>query len=350
MLGTDSSAHPERVYISDISPKNLSQEIRNGLQFVRFEEIVDADSTVFIKPNLTDSVHKFGITTTPLMIQTVIEVVSPLVKRLLVGESDGGNYAFSADASLRNHGIYDIAQHFSNVEVVNLSKLSRTRVAQRVCGKTVWVELPDLLLNDIDCLISVPVFKAHAMTVGTFSIKNLWGCYPDPMRLLHHKNLDYKLALINKRIKNRVQIIDGFWSLDGHGPMEGTPIATNKVLIANNPVAADATAAYLMNLDTTKIGHIKVAEQYRLGTADLKSIQFNTPVQAERFTNFKPYKVTLDQFNALTWRSELLGRIVYASPFTPFIYQFVNVFRPRDKRTFWAERNKIKLTGEQTSK
>ena len=139
-------------------------------------------------------------------------------------------------------------------------------------GKTVWVELPELLLNEVDCLVSVPVFKAHAMTLGTFSIKNVWGCYPDPMRLLYHKNLDYKLALINKAVKNKVQIIDGFWSLDGHGPMEGTPVATNKVLIANNPVAADATAAYLMNLDATKIGHIKVAEQFGLGTADLKSV------------------------------------------------------------------------------
>jgi uncharacterized protein (DUF362 family) len=340
MLGTDDSARSERVYISDISPKNLSQEIQNGLQFVRLEEIVDADSTVFIKPNLTDSVHKFGITTTPLMIQTVIELVSPLVKRLVVGESDGGNYAFSADMSLRNHSVYDAAQRFSNVEVVNLSKLSRTKVAQRVCGKTVWVELPDLLLSDIDCLISVPVFKTHAMTFGTFSMKNLWGCYPDPMRLLHHKNLDYKLALINKVVKNRVQIIDGFWSLDGHGPMEGSPVATNKVLIANNPVAADATAAYLMNLDASKIGHIKVAEQFGLGSTDLNRVQFNRSVQAERFINFKPYKVTLDKFNALTWRSELLGKTVYASPLTPSIYRFINLLRPRDKRTFWADYNK----------
>jgi hypothetical protein len=30
MLGTDDSAHSERVCISDISPKNLSQEIRKG--------------------------------------------------------------------------------------------------------------------------------------------------------------------------------------------------------------------------------------------------------------------------------------------------------------------------------
>jgi uncharacterized protein (DUF362 family) len=340
MLGTDDSAHSERVYLSDISQKNLSQEIQNGLQFVRFEEIVDADSTVFIKPNLTDSKHTVGVTTTPLMIKTVIEVTAPLVKRVIVGESDGGNYSFSADTSLRNHGIFDAACQFSNVDVVNLSKLPRTRVSGRVCGKTVWIELPDLLLSGVDCLVSVPVFKTHAFTVGTFSIKNLWGCYPDQMRLLHHKNLDYKLALINKLVKNRVQIIDGFWSLDGHGPMEGTPVATNKVLIANNPVAADATAAYLMNLDASKIGHIQVAEQFGLGTADLRGVQFNRPVQAERFTNFKPYKVTLDKLNGMTWRSELLGKIVYASPLTPSIYRFINRLRPRDKRTFWADYNK----------
>jgi uncharacterized protein (DUF362 family) len=307
---------------------------------VRFEEIVDPDSTVFIKPNLTWSVHQFGVTTTPLMIQTVIEVISPLVKRLIVGESGGGNYQFSGEASLRNHGIYDVAQRFSNVEVVDLAKLPRTRVTESVCGKTVWVELPDLLLDDVDCLISVPVFKTHAMTVGTFSIKNLWGCYSDQMRLMHHKNLDYKLPLISKALKNRVQIIDGFWALDGHGPMEGTPVATNKMLIANNPVAADATAAYLMNLDVSKIRHVQVAEQFGLGTADLDRIQFNTPVHAERFDQFKPYKVTLDYLIGLCFRSEILSKAVYASPVTPLIYTLINLFRPRDKHTFWADRNK----------
>jgi uncharacterized protein (DUF362 family) len=347
MRRTSNSAPSEKVYISDISPENLAQEIRNGLQFVRFEEIVDADSTVFIKPNLTERIHKYGITTTPLMIQTVIEVVSPLVKRLIVGESGGGNYQFSAETTLKNHGVYDVANNFSNVEVVNLAKLPRTRVTQRVCGKTVWVELPDLLLNDTDCLISVPVFKTHAMTVGTYSIKNLWGCYSDPMRSMHHKNLDYKLPLISKVLKNRVQIIDGFWSLDGHGPMEGTPVATNKMLIANNPVAADATAAYLMNLDISKIGHLKIAEQYGLGTADLDSVQFNTPVHKERFNQFKPYKVALDYLISPCFHSEILSKAVYASPLSPFIYKFINLFRPPDMRTFWPNYNKTHMTEEQ---
>ena len=333
--------HP-RVYINDINEQNLLQEIQNGLEFIRSNEIIDKDSTIFIKPNLTDVVHKPGITTTPLMIKTVIEVFSPLVKKVYVGESDGGNYSYSADTSLKNHGIYDVANNFPNVEVVNLSKLSRTRVTEKVCGKKVWVDLPDLLINEIDCLVSVPVLKAHAMTHGTFSIKNLWGCYPDPMRLLYHKNLDYKLPLISKVTKNRIQIVDGFWALDGHGPMEGTPVEVNKIIVANNPVAADASAAYLMDLDKNKIGHLGVAEQFGLGVSDISKIHFNKEISSEKLSKFKPYKVKLDYFSVLLFKSVILSKIVLSSPITPLIYKVVNLTRSKGKRSYWAEYNKAK--------
>jgi len=110
----DDATFSEKVYVKDINPRTLSQEIRNGLQFINFKKLVPPDSTIFIKPNLTDSTHKPGITTTPLLIKTVIEELSALVERVFVGESDGGNYAFSADTSLRNHGIYAAAQHPKN--------------------------------------------------------------------------------------------------------------------------------------------------------------------------------------------------------------------------------------------
>jgi len=329
-----------KVYINDIDENSVLQEIQDGLEFIKFTSIVDSNASVFIKPNLTDRSHKPGITTTPLMIRSVVKAVAPLVGKVIIGESDGGNYSFTADDSLKNHQVYDIAAEYKNVHVVNLSKLPRQTITAEVCGKRVRVDLPNLLLEDIDCVISLAVFKTHAMTHGTFSIKNLWGCYPDPMRLLYHKNLDYKLALISKLVKNKIQILDGFWALDGHGPMEGTPVRTNKISIANNPVAADTTAAYLMHLDISKIGHINVAEEFGLGTADLNRIEFNKPIEEERFTAFKPYKVRLDYFSTLLFRSEILSKAVLASPLTPFIYGFVNRFRPAEKRTFWAEFNK----------
>lgn len=335
-----------KVYINDIDERNLLREIQKGLEFICSDQIINKDSVIFTKPNLTDVIHRPGITTTPLMIKTVIETFSPLVKKIFIGESDGGNYSYSADISLKNHGVFDVADNFNNVEVVNLSKLARTRIRENVCGKKVWIDLPDLLLYDIDCLVSVPVLKTHAMTHGTFSIKNLWGCYPDPMRLLYHKDLDYKLALINKLLKNKIQIIDGFWALDGHGPMEGTPVPTNKILIANDAVAVDTIASYLMHLDKNKIGHLKISEQFGLGISDINKIELNKDMSNEKLSKFTPNKARLDYFSALLFKSEILSKIVLSSPVTPLIYKFINLSRPEDKRTYWAAYNKIKIDKE----
>ncbi len=329
-----------KVYINDIDENGVLQEIQNGLEFIQFRSIVDSNASVFIKPNLTDRSHKPGITTTPLMIRTVVKAVAPLVRKVIIGESDGGNYSFTADDSLKNHQVYDIAAEYKNVQVVNLSKLPRKTMTGEVCGKKVQVDLPNLLLDDIDCVISLAVFKTHAMTHGSFSIKNLWGCYPDPMRLLYHKNLDYKLALISKLVKNKIQILDGFWALDGHGPMEGTPVRINKVLISNDPVAADSTAAHLMKLDTSKITHLRVAEEFGLGASDMGAIEYNKDISSEQLPKFLPYKIRLDYLSVLFFKSELISKAVLSSALTPFVYKLVNLRRPENKRTYWADYNK----------
>lgn len=329
-----------KVYINDINEDGVLREIQNGLEFIQFKDIADNNSSVFVKPNLTDRAHKPGITTTPVMIRAVVNAVAPSVDRVIIGESDGGNHSFTADTSLRNHGITNLANEFSNVEVVNLSRIPRRRVSQAVCGKKVWVDLPNLLLDEIDCLISVPVLKTHAMTHGSFSIKNLWGCYPDPMRLLYHKNLDYKLALINSVLRNHIQIIDGFWALDGHGPMEGTPVTTNKILIGNDPVAIDSSAAYIMNLDQSKITHLSIAEQFGLGATNFAEIMFNKDISMERLSQFTPYKIKLDYLSSLFFKSELISKVALSSPVTPLIYAAINSFRPKERRTYWADYNK----------
>ena len=328
-----------KVYINDISEQSLPGVLKEGLDFIDVSGIIDGSSVIFIKPNLTDIVHSPGITTTPAMIKAVLETLSPMVKKIYIGESDGGNYAFSANMSLKNHNVYDYAKGLKNVEVVNLSKLPRVRVSEEVVGNKVWIDLPDLLVNGIDCTVSLPVLKSHAMTHGTFSIKNMWGCYPDPMRTLHHKGLDYKLSLINKLIKNKVQIIDGFWALDGHGPMEGTAVTANKILIANDMVAVDRSAAYIMDLDVQKITHLSVAEKYGLGISDMEKIVYNKDIKKEKLQKFTPYKVKLDYLNGLLFNHELLAKVVLSSPVSPYIYDTINLVKPKEKRTFCAAQN-----------
>ncbi len=72
--------------------------------------------------------------------------------------------------------------------------------------------------------------------------------------------------------------------------------ATNKALIASNPVAADATVAFLILLDATRIGHIKVAEQFGLGTGELSRVQFNMSIEEEDFRSLTCTRSVLTTF------------------------------------------------------
>ncbi len=137
------------------------------------------------------------------------------------------------------------------------------------------VQLPNLLLDTVDCVISVPVLKVHVMTLVSLGIKNLWGCYPDTMRGLHHKHLSYKLALITKLLHPKIILIDGTYALTGHGPMYGTAQKNNLILSADNAVVSDSLGAQVMGISPTKSEHIVVAEKEGLGIMDFSQVKIN---------------------------------------------------------------------------
>jgi uncharacterized protein (DUF362 family) len=50
--------------------------------------------------------------------------------------------------------------------------------------------------------------------------------------------------------------------MEGNGPLNGTPRLLNRIILANDPVAADATCARLMGLNPDKIAHIQAGSQF----------------------------------------------------------------------------------------
>ena len=66
-------------------------------------------------------------------------------------------------------------------------------------------------------------------------------------------------------------IADGIVAMEGNGPLNGTPRALPKVVLANDPVAADATCARLMGFEPDRIVHIHEGAKF-LGNAAIRSI------------------------------------------------------------------------------
>lgn len=331
-----------KIYIDAIGD-DLKSALRNGLEFIQWHKYIDKNSKVFVKPNFTFPYYKEGVTTNPDLLKCLLEILKSRTGAVVLGESDGGNHSFKADEAFEGHNMYQICKEIG-VEVVNLSTLPSEIIESRILGKMVKVQLPKLLLEEIDCFISVPVLKVHVMTTVSLSLKNSWGCVPDTMRGMHHQNLSHKLALIASLIKPKIVVMDGTYALNKHGPMYGEPVKTDLVLIADNTVAADALGARLMGFSPQSIKHIAVAERARLGSTKLKDVEISQDWQRYQ-RQFQVERTLIDRVSALPFNSDTLAKLIFQSQFTPLIYKVVGVLRTSKEKEIASQLGKQKALG-----
>lgn len=318
-----------RTYITKI--RDLKQDIHDSLSFIGWENRIKKDDTVFIKPNFTYPFYKEGITTNPVLLRFLLELLKDRASRVIVGESDGGNHSFTADQAFKGHGMHEICKE-TGAELVNLSTLPSRYIEDSIQGKKVKVQVPDLLVDGIDCFISVPVLKVHVMTLVTLSMKNLWGCYPDTMRCLHHKYLSRKLTLLTRVLDPKIVLIDGTYALDGHGPMYGEAVKADLIIAADNPVVADAFGSAIMGIPVSQVEHIMIAEKEGLGTTNLDAVQFNDDWTKYRM-HFEVNKTIIDRLSTVLFNSEICAKCVMDSPMKPIIYGVATKLRNKDEQS-----------------
>jgi len=298
-------------------PDQIEADLKVAFDSLHWRDYIKTDTKVFIKPNFTLPFPKPGVTTSTKLVEAALSILRTRTSEVFVGESDGGYASFAADYSLRNHGIPEICTRTGST-MLNLSAMERTRVSERVNGKSVEVTLPRVLL-DMDESLSMPVLKVHVVTGVSLSLKNMWGCHPDTLRLLDHTNLSERLALIARSIHLRFAVVDGIYGLDRRGPMNGDPVKVGAVLVGNNPVATDATATRLMGFRAEKIGHIITASKAGLGPYGQNEIKVMGDLgRFQQHFHLKP--TIVDRLGSLTFRSDLLTKLVFDSPITRPIY------------------------------
>jgi len=303
----------QRIYIG--APDQLGE----GIQYVAPE----IHGRVFVKPNLTFPEYRPGVTTNPDIMLPLLKYLKSVASEVIVGESDGGNNSFKAQVAFAGHALDVICEH-TGVKLVNLSEVPSMDLSGEVLGKPVTVRIP-VLLREIDYFVSVPVMKVHAMTGVSLGLKNLWGCLPDTMRMMRHHELPDILALLSSYLKP-ITVVDGTWALDGHGPMYGTPVQRNLLVIGNNAVATDGTACVLMGINPEKIQHIRVASDYGLGRLGYHQSIYNTDWW-HHVRRFKLNRTPLDYLSLLPFHSRMLSQLAWNSPVSKSLKVIAHMFR-----------------------
>ena len=212
---------------------------------------------VALKINLTvPAPPEAAAGTHPEILRAAITVLQETQAEILVVED-------CDEVALPLSGVADIVTE-TGVTFLNL----RHRPYQEVSsGSYSYSYAQDLLQADV--LISLPKLKTHLYTYYTGAIKNMYGCIPKAQRRELHR--DMATARFSEHLVNiyairppDLVILDGILAMEGIGPTHGSPKWAGLLLIGNDGVLLDRSAAALMGYDPDQIDMIRIAMERRL--------------------------------------------------------------------------------------
>jgi uncharacterized protein (DUF362 family) len=228
--------------------------------------------TVVLKPNLVDYIPGSAINTHPVLVLAAAESFRRLgAKSVVVAEGPG--HQRDTQLVLSQTG-YQQSLRDQRIRFVDLNRdeLIRTPLRASYTGmKNLW--LPRTVL-EADFLVSMPKIKTHHWSGVTLSMKNMFGVVPGarygwPKNVLHWKGIQESILDLCATIPIRFVIADGIVAMEGNGPLNGAPRPLGKIVLADDPVAADATCARLMGFEPGRIVHIREGSKF-LGNCSLE--------------------------------------------------------------------------------
>lgn len=261
---TDLREKRSRVAILNVDcySQNVDQALASGLRLFRINV---QGKTVVLKPNLVDYIPGNAINTHPLLVLAAAESFRRLgAKCVLVAEGPG--HQRDTQLVLSQSG-YQTSLRDHRIRFVDLNRDELIRMPLRASYmgmKSLW--LPRTVL-EADFLVSMPKIKAHHWAGVTLSMKNMLGVVPGarygwPKNILHWKGIQESILDVCATVPTHFVIADGIIAMEGNGPLNGTPRPLGKVVLANDPVAADATCARLMGFEADRIAHIREGARF----------------------------------------------------------------------------------------
>ena len=315
------------VYIAGLQA-DYGGPIRGGLEFLAPPAAVRRGDRVFIKPNLTFPAFRKGVMTNPECLEALVVALKEHTGHITIGEADSGGYnRFGIDDVLAKTGIKGWERKYG-IRVVNLSRLPSRTVKFGSGGRERAFPFPELLTDEVDLVISAAVPKIHMNTGVSLTVKNLWGCIPDPSaRLRLHPCLPQALLAITRQVRRTIGLVDGRYGLNRSGPMLGEVVDLNWLLMGDSLYAADVAACRLMQVNPARIGHLRSIEAagHRMPTPD--AIAFSQDWKPFVKEPFYLKRAWTDYPGLWAFRSPALTYLAYFSPLAGPLHRILYLFR-----------------------
>ena len=204
---------------------------------------------------------------------------------------------------------------------MNLSRLPSREIRFAAGSREIKFPFPEFLLDETDLVISAAVPKIHMNTQVSMTVKNLWGCIPEPARRLKlHPFLEHVLLEITRRLKRTAAVIDGRYGLNRSGPMQGDAVELNWLMMADDLYAADALCCRLMQIDPRSVYYLRPAPGGKESEFSQDPSDFIGP-------RFHLKRAWTDYPGLWAFRSPFLSYVAYFSPFAGILHKLLYLFR-----------------------
>lgn len=317
-----------KIFIEHLDNNYLAR-IREGFSYIDMASKIKAGDTVFIKPNLTFPHYRKGVMTSPECIEQLVVALKDFTTNIIIGESDGGGYnRFSMDEVFEKTGLRSIAKNY-NVKLVNLSNLASRNICFNYKRRDFSVPLPQILLDEVQLFITVPVPKVHANTRVSMAIKNQWGCIQEPsLRLKLHPYFTKVIREINKALRVGISIVDGRYGLNRNGPLRGDPVELGWLMVADNILAADIVCCTLMGINLLSVKHLCFYKPNE-SLPQLDKFQFNQEYSQFIGPQFYLKRELLDYPGYFAFKLPFLAYMAYHSPLSRILHKGLYMFREK---------------------
>jgi uncharacterized protein (DUF362 family) len=235
--------------------ETIEAQLLDGLGLFRLNV---AGKSVLLKPNLVEDI--------PCPVNTNATIIGAAARcflrlgagRVVIGEGPG----HQRDTELVVQAV-GLKPHLAERQIefidLNRDELAKVKLKADFSGLgELW--LPRTVLES-DFVVSMPKVKTHHWAGVTLSLKNMFGIVPGmkygwPKNLLHWHGIHESILDICATVPIHFVIADGITAMEGNGPLQGVPRQLGKIVLADDPIAADATCARLMGFDPSRVQHL----------------------------------------------------------------------------------------------
>ena len=301
--------------------KNIEDEIMTSLE---------GKARILIKPNfvvVTTQLSATGVDT----VRGILDFLKPRFKGPIeIGEatvsgSRGDDMGSETTyAGFKRYGYLPLEKEYGvALTDLNLEPTLNHYIFSSFGNKPQRIRIIAKYLDRDQYLVSVGKMKTHNCVLVTMSLKNilmgapvndyktqndkfLMHCWDRrdfvPGRKLTFTKdtvLHYNLFQLSQIVYPDLGVVDAFVSMEGAGPIDGTPVDTRLVLASVDPLALDSIGTKVMGFDPTQILYMSSMNEAGLGQGDLDKINVLGANLNDCLFRFKPHEAVAKAYGLM---------------------------------------------------